>query len=500
MWIGGKRARTSGLIARVLQALNAPRRQAAGSRRGKQVRPPTSASIAAPSVIRPRNPVTAPDLQPFVVPLSYSSPRGEQDYRQRPAGSLPLPLLRYVPRSIRPSQAGRSIRSDRIGQLVFEPYLEIDGNYRIDAVFDRMALLLATRQQTSWRRMKALLDRVPGTLVFVHDRSMSPRQEDWRVELPALAPTAPTGQHFAVLLQDLEPDRLATILQAIDRDWGIEGPVIPFLIETSVDFYPRSDRSADERLVLREQMVALLQRHHWCGTSTLMNGAKTEPCRVDARQVHSGPRDGIATTRFLFARRRGTRHLGDSDVHVPLVRQRILAGKRTGQKLLLDATLYRGALGAGAMTSVQHKVADRRNLARARRRDLVEQERRARIEVVLLGAERLNELGLAQVEDLARIRFRRLRKNLLMFRRLRVSAFREELEAAREQFADRGLYGWAHWCNAREVQEKLRGNGSAAASVPFRTGSAMMDWPDMNRAVGHALDKLEARWRGFSWR
>ena len=126
-------------------------------------------------------------------------------------------------------------------------------------------------------------------------------------------------------------------------------------------------------------------------------------------------------------------------------------GTRTGQKLLLDATLYRGALGAGAMTSAQHKIADRRNLARARQLDLEEQDRRARIEVVLLGAERLNALGLAQVEDLARISFRKLRKDLLMFRRLLVPAFREENEAARKQFADRGLYGWAHWCYARVV-------------------------------------------------
>ena len=126
---------------------------------------------------------------------------------------------------------------------------------------------------------------MPGTLVFVHDRSLTPPQEDWRVELPPLDPAEPTGHHFAVLLQDPEPDKLARILQAIDRAWEIEGPVLPFLIETSVDFYPRDDRSEDERLVLREQMVALLQRHHWCGMAALMKGEKTEPCRVDARQV-----------------------------------------------------------------------------------------------------------------------------------------------------------------------------------------------------------------------
>jgi len=499
--IEGKTARKSPMIRKVHGLLGAKSTPKASA--SSKAAPSAASAAPRPAPAAPaRTPLVSADFDPFSINLHYAAPGREIEYRQRLAGALPLPKLKYLPESYQPRTSGKSPPTNRQNHLVLAPDLDIAKQFRVTALFDRMALLISIREKTTGSVISELLKRDCGIIAFAEDRTIPDRKaKDWRAQLPPLDLSLPTGNHFAIMIQEPTAKSLTAALNAIDREWKIEGPITPFLIELAVDFYPAKNATTtdDERLILREQMVAALQRHHWCAPDVLMSDSTHVSRERDARQVYDDDAAKRAP-RFLFPRKKGNNIDSDQELNNPAVRTAIL-NARTGENLMLNATLYHGAETGAVLVRIQHKIGDRRNQTKKNSPGLPQTERRARIEVQITGLEPLSDFGLNRVEDLATHRFRDLRKNVMMFRQPLVPACKEDLSAAKQQLEYRGVYGWELWCRASKVEarETALANGQRAKPPRLTAGQTLVDWPEMNKAVGHALDQLSKRWKHFAW-
>lgn len=500
--IGGKTARKSPLIRGVhelLGAKSAPKGSASSNAVSSSFSMITSPAPVAPA----RTSLDRADLHPFIITLRYAAPGQQAQYRQRSAGALALPTLSYKPERYQSGISGKSPPANRQDHLVLVPGLDIAKYFRVIALFDRLALLISTRTPATGRAVGELLMKQCGVIAFAEDRTMTDRKtKGWLAKLPPLDLALPTGHHFAIMIQEPTAKSLTAALHAIDREWEIEGPIAPLLIELAVDFYPDKDASTspDDRLILREQMVAALQRHHWCAPDTLVNDSNDVPRNRDARQVYGDDAEKRAT-RFLFFRKKGNRSASDQDLQEPAVRRAILdAG--AGEALMLNATLYHGAETGAVLIRIQHKIKDRSNEAKKDSQVLPVAARRARIEVQITGATPLAGFGVNRVEDLATLRFRDLRRNVMMFCQPLVPACKEELSIAKQQLEYRGVHGWELWCRASEVERKETAQAGRKRRKPLHApaGQTLVAWPELNKAVGHALDDLSRRWKRFAWK
>src|SRR5690606_13343479 len=89
-----------------------------------------------------------------------------------------------------------------------------------------------------------------------------------RIVVPPEMAGLGTGQVFAIIVQDPTPKLLSDILGVIGGQWGIAGAVRLCLLELALDFYPAKESDANDRITLREKIVGLLQRHHFCAGET----------------------------------------------------------------------------------------------------------------------------------------------------------------------------------------------------------------------------------------
>ncbi len=319
---------------------------------------------------------------------------------------------------------------------------------------------------------------------------------DWRDQLAELDMTKKTGQHFAIMIQEPEPRSLAAILMLIDREHGIDGEVVPFLLELSIDFYPSDFNSSEEAHLLREQMVGLLQRHHWASHELLLGDDPDIPAYADARQTYGKSSD----QRFLFSRNDDDKNSSDAQIKNDTVRRRILDAK-PGNDLYLDATVYKGIRLSPYLISIQNKIADRRDTSGNAKNILPDEERRARIEVTITGREQLRERGLVTIDDLAKVSFRQMRKSLLQFRLGTLDPQQHLLNEAIQQMTTRGIYGMEMKERAlhQEERKQIRRDAGKIPQNKDREGLGLVNWQEMSTVVGDALDGLGRHWRGFSW-
>ena len=502
--ISGKTATRSPLIKRVLNSFHPKPSSRTTTKTSAKIRK-AKAQVNMVAVTTTKTPIDAADLTSFDCKLRYSTPTVEEDYRQRVVGSLPLATLTYRTERYVAAAKAASAQASRGNHLLLAPDLDITRHFRVKALIDRMVMLLSTQAKTSGLNIHRVLVQECNFTGLVQDRTSVPvNTKDWRSKLPELDLTKPTGHHFAIVIQEPTQRSMKAALQAIDNLWTIVGPVEPFLCELAVDFFPDKDQkqtSPDERLILREQMVAALQRHHWCRAEKLESSAVAVPRYLDARQTYDTPGKKSETTRRFFPVKTGSSALSDTSVDDPNVRLRILSAKRS-EALMLNAQIFRGAEAGEVLIRIQHKVTDKRNNAMQTVKILPEAERRARIEVEITGRKSLADLGLDVVEDLSRVQFRDLRKDLLEFRLPLVEAFKEELQMAKEQISVRGIYGWELWKQAQA--EHMKDIARTTGRPPERTGRTkpkhLTAWMALNKDVGQALDNLEKRWKSFEWK
>lgn len=434
---------------------------------------------------------------PFEIELRYSSPAQEEEYRSRAGISLPPSRLRYLPAQVSATSTTGEVRADRKNKIVWKPDVTIRDNYKVEALIDRMVILINTTTPTAPHYLQVKIDKATGAKVYVHDLKAQGGNADWGSALPIIEPTAATGQHFAIMIQDPTTELLSAIMNVVRDAHGIDETVTPHLIEVSVDFYPGGTRSAEASILLREQMVGLLHRHHWAPHSRFHLHDPAVPRYVDARQMH-GDRRG---PRYLFAHQAGDHFNSDSTIGIPAIRQRILTDK-PGEDLYLNSTLWKGAKNADCQVSIQHKIANRRNPKNNTMVILPDHERRARIEVTISGSDSLKDRGLSTIDDLGAVSFRKLTKPFLSFALGATEPWQHLLEDAQAQMQTRGVYGIELRNRARALKERdlLRRSGEKLPRKNDREGHGLQSWQEMNDVVGRALDGLQRRWSGFSWR
>mgnify|MGYP003673131526 CR=1 FL=1 len=446
-----------------------------------KVKPVPSPTIAAVPTVAPKD---------FEIPLVYSSPEAEDEYRNL-AAALPRPRsLKYEIRPVSPSSSRNVLRADRDGRLLLRPDFDVKRMIRVKALIDRIAFTVDTKTLTSVEALRAEIDRRCDLNLYVADRTIVNKDDEWWASLPKLDLSKVTGQHFAIMLQEPTPATLRAVLTAIADASGIEGDVRPFLIELAVDFYPRSATNQVDRLLTREEIVGLLQRHLWASSSRLLGIDPEIPRQFDPRQVYAGEVSPV--TRYLFAAT--SRFLSDSAFHDLATRRRILTAK-AGNDLYINSTLYRGNRSAQLRTNVQHKIADERNKMKKTKVYLTNPERRGRAEVTLTSFETLEQFGLKRIEDLADISFRKMTQELMRFRLATCTPDPEAVTVAIAQMKTRGVYGVE--MHQRASNHEARERARSKPPKTDRDGWGLVDWPEMNHAVGAALDRLRKRWSRF---
>jgi len=361
----------------------------------------------------------------------------------------------------------------------------------VKALIDRIALVVSTRQPTSYRALQSAIAARSGTTVYVVDRTIKARKNEWYACLPDLDPSKPTGQHFAIMVQEPTPANLRAVLKTIEDIAEIDGEVRPCLLELALDFFPRNPADPAEALMSRERIVGLLQRHHWSAGQGFLAHKPDAPRKVDRRQVYQ--EEEMKQTRYLFSAAGDKTH-SDVELHELTVRNRALNPK-PGNDLYLNATVYQGVLYAPRQINIQHKIADQRNSDKDTLAYLPNEERRGRVELTLTSLETLEQVGLKTVDDLAQCRFRKISRNLLGFRLPTCKADGDAINEAIAQMKTRGVYGVE--LNQRADNHELRQQMKPRPRKTDRHGMGLDDWPEMNALVGDALDGLQAKWRRF---
>lgn len=457
--------------------------------------------LTEPNVKRPVR------LVPFEIELVYQSSAHEEEYRKLPKGTRPTARLRYVPKSASATSTSGTIRADRAKKIVIKPEIDIRGNFKTKAVIDKLVVLLETHANTDPVSLNKKIKRETQAVTYVHDL-LSGRDpgKGWGAPLMQLDPTKLTGAPFAIMVQEPTPDALTAILQVIEDGPGIVGRVLLHLIEVSVDFYPKTASTPEEAVLLREQMVGLLQRHHWARASLLVDPVSIKPRDADARQIYDHEIEHgeiVPKVRYLFAHEKssGTKYKVETDGKIcdPAIRDRILT-TRPGYDLFLHSTLVKGGKNEPYHVSIQHKIADRRNPVRNTFQNLADQDRRARVEVTISGTETLKKSGLKTVDDLGSISFRKLTKDMLSFKLGMIEPWHHQLEDAKTQMRTRGVYGIDLRMRALDLErrEALRQAGEKLPRKREKEGMALQDWPEMNNVIGKAFDELKRRWSGFT--
>ncbi len=352
---------------------------------------------------------------PFSIPLSYSSPAEKIEYRALSGKDVPDTKLEYRCLPVSPTSRSGKTRPDRSGRIVLAPDAAIRGNYKVEALVDRIAILVDTKSQVHWEDLQKTIEKVTGIKVFVQDLTHPQKDKfKWGAALPAPDMNKRSGFHFAILIQTPMPTMLGKIMNVIREDSGIVGNVTLHLIEVAVDFYPKTADQA-HRILLRERMVGLLQRHHWVPHYLLVRPEVETPCHVDARQQFRDRKKSGTKIRYLFPHKKPGATMPDHMIEDSKVRDRILTEK-PGEVLHLNSTVAKGAKNASVHVTIQHKIADQRNPVSGTKKVLPDDERRARVEVTLSGADILEERHLVTINDLDQVSFKKLTRPFLSFR------------------------------------------------------------------------------------
>jgi hypothetical protein len=426
--------------------------------------------------------------------LTYSSNAKRDVYRKPASSGLPTAELRYsVQDAGRYSSKGQASPQARFkGKTVFVPSLVLKGNFSVKAVIDRMIFTVVTTKVTSAQKIQSVLHKNANAACYVKDLNSLHGKLEWRgvLEKPSEAATVEEpGRVFAVLLQEPTAAISLNVAQIIQAEWGVEGEIRPFLVELALDFYVSRHHDPRTKVLLREQMVGYLQRHHYGLVGNVQN-AKGDGRQVYERESTNGGQEKV--TSYLFSGRKNTNRLGaDADTNCQQSQERL---KRPLDNMLyLDATLYFGTEQENLLFRIQHKISDKRNKTKGTFQDLPEDKKRARIEVELSGFEMLGQsLGLHSLADFGHMDFRSIRRELLTFWLPTADADFGERLKVQTQLEARGIYG----VEIQKMHERCLMNGAHNPKPRHGQGKTRdrLIWKEVTERVGNALDALSKQW------
>ena len=119
--------------------------------------------------------------------------------------------------------------------------------------------------------------------------------------------------------------------------------------------------------------------------------------------------------------------------------------------------------------------------------------RQGRIEFTLTGFDTLEEAGIKEVSDLSKVSFKAMAKQLIKFRLPTSAATTEDVGQTVSQMTRRGAYGGELKHRAAYLAEREATNPTPRNYD--REGFGLVDWPEINKAVSDALDRLTAKWK-----
>lgn len=368
--------------------------------------------------------------------------------------------LDYIDKPVRQTQARLA------GRRVLEPKLDL-GSYTCRAVIDWAQVSLELARPTQFRYVQEALEGLGLRKPWVVPLSPGPGGVDRR---------------YSFRLQEPHLRDVRKGVALLEAKFGLAGE--PFIdgIEVSIDFYPKV-HSADSRAL----MVAVLSRHLWPNRNVV--------------SAHRLNRPRFAWDRYARASAQ-VLNLAPADAD-------LLLNTDGDRPPAIDATYYLGQKYAQAMWRVMDKVKDRQHPDREIWDDLSEDEKRARVEVMLDRLE-LKKLGVTSMDKLLALNFAKLQGSYFQFMLPTFAGtptFADRFWEKKRQrrFLNAGVVGLQAMDDERqrllkthrpELVRQLRQRGVKTPPAP-RTAAGrngtLVSYQMLNDRVSSALDKLDKR-------
>lgn len=459
---------------------------------------PVAVSVPIPAVLSVKS---AKSIPPVMIPLFYAHQNRREEYRTKPFAGLSQSNLHYIWIDPKPHANSKGLRPDRRDIIVLKPALDVVAQSALKAVIDRLAITLQVDRTTNGVYLHKLLGEA-GLIGIAHDRRLNPKgdRNDFKYHLDDLDPGIGPGTHFAILIQEPCPEKIKAFLCTVHASCTIVSDVVPFLLEFAIDFFPNATKSPDEMVTLREQLVGVIQRHFWCKPGLFKDETGAFNVQHDPRQVYSEAVAKLAKARFLIPTDDiSARQSIFSWKKAPSIRSRIIENPASG--FLLNATQYLGSRETGVRFSAQHKISDQKDKRSGTSRSLMNEERRARLELELQGAHNLRPLGIHTISDVASIQFREV---FLRHGSFKLPVMKKQGVALQDfitVFGFRGVIGASLFSAVQEFEsrKKLKAEGKYVARASEAQAPGLEPWVEVNLQVGHALDKLSKQWSKFAW-
>lgn len=385
--------------------------------------------------------------------------------------------LKYVEETLRSPQKRFKRRT------VLRPQIDLQA-YRWASVVDWVDMEFTLGRPSQHWKLNDRIERLTG-----------------RKEYPEALEVGPGGAatHYRLRVQEPDFSILRRVLADIEGEYGFASPAAVIGIEVSIDAYPRNPGEE-----ARAQLHGVLVRHLYPTTKWLTEAMKWP--RATPGPVNKSGDYIVARSQQDRFRDIQHRMTPSSDRPAPYA-----------------STYYLGERDdPHAMWRIQNKTVDKQNKATGTRQELVEEEKRIRLEVTL-GPDGCKEAGLADFNRLGEFNFTGLQKSCFQFRlptfatyphgslkcsSRPVAAVRKRVEEIRKQrFLNAGVLGlqiredarWDHASLNRDYfvsWHKARGSKMPKRSrVGVGSYGTHVNYKEMARVVERALAGLQRKVR-----
>lgn len=382
--------------------------------------------------------------------------------------------LSYAETTLRSSQARF------INRTTLTPQIDL-GAYQCRAVIDWIDIRFELSRPTQHWHINERIRKLTG-----------------RKEYPEALNTGAgiTATQYRLRVQEPDLGSVRTVLQDLQKNYGLASPATISAIEVSIDFYSKSPSDA-----ARARMHGVLVRHFF-PTTRVLTSSRTWPRFMPG---------SMKSTDYVVSRNEDDASLDIGDRMTP----------GTDRQALYDSTYYVGERDSPrAFWRIQNKVLDKQNKAAGTRDKLPDSMKRVRIEVTL-GEAGCREVGLKHFGDLGTVKITRLQKSFFQFmkptfldirpnihRAGPVAVKRKVEEYRKQRFFSAGVLGLQIREDAREelralempTIRKIHRLSGTKMPARLRAGAGafgtMVVYEELTRIVERALAGLERRVRG----